>query len=137
MNVTGQIQESLLVKAHRMVGVVGILVFIGTGLYMRIAKHGLQGLEPLPRMMFRSAHIYLLLSSLINLAIGVSFNRLRTKVQNIASVLILIAPPLMLTAFFVEPGLNSFERPFAGPAIYALFAGMLLYFIDYSRERRH
>jgi len=96
--------------------------------------HGLEGLDPLPRMMFRSAHIYLLLASLINLALGLSKQQGQGKLQNIASVLILIAPALMLTAFFLEPGLESFERPFAGPGIYALFAGMLLNFIAYIRS---
>jgi len=53
-----------------------------------------------------------------------------------ASTLVLFALPLMLTAFFVEPGLESFERPFAGPGIYSLFAGMLLHLIASLRDRR-
>jgi uncharacterized protein involved in cysteine biosynthesis len=134
MEISQTIRPSWFTKIHRIVGVTGILAFLGTGLFMRIAKHGLEGLDPLPRMMFRSAHIYLLLASLINLALGLSPSHRQTKLQNIASILILIAPALMLTAFFVEPGLESFERPFAGPGIYALFAGMLLNFIAYIRS---
>jgi len=134
MEVQEDVQQSPFIKIHRLVGVTGIFVFLGTGLFMRIAKHGLQGLEPLPRMMFRSAHIYLLLSCLINLALGLSQRRSSTKLQNIASILILIAPVLFLTAFFVEPGLETFERPFAGPGIYALFAGMLLNLIAHLRS---
>lgn len=101
---------------------------------MRVAQHGLQGMDALPRMLFRSAHIYLLLASLINLALGLSPARSYTKLQILGSILILIAPALMLTAFFVEPGLESFERPFAGPGIYSLFAGMLLHLTAYLRD---
>src|SRR5215510_1788867 len=106
-------------KAHFVVGAVGVIVFLGTGLYMMLVYHGLKGIAPLPRMLFRSAHIYILLTSLINLALGFNFpvgnGQERRTIRVIASILILIAPILMTTAFFVEPGLASFERPLAGP----------------------
>ena len=125
---------------HLAVGIVGIVVFLGTGQYMRQVLDGLRGVEALPRMMFRSAHIYLLLSSLINLALGLylirSSTRGRRLLQMTASIFVLSAPPLMLTAFFVEPGLASFERPFAGPGIYSLFAGMLLHLIVSLQDRK-
>jgi len=60
----------------------------------------------------------------------------RKLLQMAASIFILFASPLMLTAFFIEPGLASFERPFADPRIYSLFAGMLLHLIASVRERK-
>ncbi len=131
-------RKSVLRKLHLIVGIVGIVVFLGTGQYMRLVYDGLRGVEPLPRMLFRSAHIYLLLSSLINVALGLYLSRSSTRgrkiLQTIASTFILFSPPLMLTAFFVEPGLASFHRPFAGPGIYALFSGMLLHLIAGFRK---
>ena len=101
---------------------------------MLLVFHGLKGIAPLPRMLFRSSHIYILLTSLINLALGFDFStsgyKGRQSLRNIGSILILIAPFLMTTAFFVEPGLASFERPFAGPGVYTIFAGMMLYLIS-------
>lgn len=132
--------KSALRKLHFVVGIVGSVVFLATGLYMRLVLDGLRGVEPLPRMLFRSAHIYLLLSSLINLALGLYLSRWSTRgrrlLQMTASVFVLSAPPLMLTAFFVEPALASFERPFAGPGIYSLFAGMLLHLIASLQDRK-
>ena len=124
-------------KLHLLVGIVGTIVFLATGMYMRIRLNGLTGMEDLPRMMFRSSHIYLLLTSLINLSIGLYQSSVASwsRLQWTGSILVLIAPLLMLIAFFNEPALHSFERPFAGPGVYAVFAGMALHFIAALKNR--
>lgn len=58
-------------RIHFWVGVVGMLAFVCTGQYMHIFHNHLEGMADAPRMLYRSAHIYLLLSSIINLAAGV------------------------------------------------------------------
>ena len=124
-------------KLHLLVGIVGTIVFLATGMYMRIRLNGLTGMEDLPRMMFRSSHIYLLLTSLINLSIGLYQSSVTSwsRLQWTGSILVLIAPLLMLIAFFNEPALHSLERPFAGPGVYAVFAGMALHFIAGLKNR--
>lgn len=129
--------QNLVRRIHFVVGLVFVFVFIGTGMYMRLVVHGLRGVDPLPRMLFRSAHIYILLTSLINLALGLCLPDPPaggSKLRNAGSTLILLSPALMTLAFFVEPGLAGFERPFAGPGVYAVFAGMILHFIAWARR---
>ena len=52
-------------------GVVGIILFLIQGQYMDFNYDHLKGMEDGPRLLFRSAHIYFLLASIINLCIGV------------------------------------------------------------------
>ena len=52
-------------------GFVGIILFLIQGQYMDINYNHLKGMEDGPRMLFRSAHIYFLLASIINLCIGI------------------------------------------------------------------
>ena len=118
-------------KIHLAWGLIGIILFIASGMYMRVYYNGLKGMGDLPRMLFRSAHIYLLLTSLVNLSTGLylSPNSRWPALQWIGSILILAAPGLMLIAFLEEPGMNTFHRTFAGPGVYAIFAGVLLHWI--------
>jgi hypothetical protein len=108
-------------RVHLFVGMIGVIVFLGTGLYMLLVLHGLQGVSALPRMLFRSSHIYILLTSFINLALGFYLpdSGRPSALRFTGSILILIAPVLMTLAFFIEPGLADFERPFAGPGVYS------------------
>jgi hypothetical protein len=120
-------------RIHRVVGLAGVVLFLGTGQYMDRVHDHLRGMEDVRRMLFRSAHIYLLWSSLLNLALGVYFAEApggwRRLLQWAGSALLLSGPALMLLAFAHEPWLTDLDRPYAGPAIYAAFAGMLMHLL--------
>ena len=92
------------------------------------------------RMMFRSRHIYILLSGLVNLAVGTYFVRRaggwRRTLQAIGSILVLSAPLLLLAAFFTEPGLPGLRRHFTLPAIIILSVGTLLHAFSSIRVGR-
>ena len=60
-------------RIHLVVGLAGVVLFLGTGQYMDRVHDHLRGMEDVRRMLFRSAHIYLLWSSLLNLALGLYF----------------------------------------------------------------
>jgi hypothetical protein len=68
---------------------------------------GVPHLDSVPRLIFRSRHLFLLLAGVANLALSNSqpFHR----AQRVASVLIMVAPLFLVTAFFIDParGLNS------------------------------
>lgn len=110
-----------------------LLAFCGTGLYMDRVHNHLRGMTDARRMLFRSDHIYLLLSALVNLALGLYMTPNAAKrarvVQNIGSLAILIAPLLFLTAFFTEPWLAQLARPYTRPAIYLIFGGGLAHLL--------
>jgi hypothetical protein len=115
--------------AHLTVGSVFLIGFLLSGQYMHWFLGHLQGMSDAPRMLYRSAHIYLLWSAMLNLALGLyvrlSIVSVSRCAQVVGSALILVGPLLLVAAFFYEASLNDLQRPFSRPAIYAAFAGML------------
>jgi len=125
-------------RLHLAAGIGGVIAFLLTGQYMDRALDHMAGVPDLPRMLYRSAHIYLLLGSLLNLALGVYLTEAsvgwRRVLGRIGSVAILLAPPLFVLAFISEPHRSDFHRPFAGPAIYACALGAVLHAVSAVRR---
>ena len=124
---------------HMVLGSVGILAFIASGQYMDLRLDHLRGMADAPRLLFRSAHIYLLLSALLNLVLGIYFRPARTALrrgaQSVGSALIAAGPPLFVTAFISEPWLQGLARPYGRAATYTTFAGALLHLAGTSGSR--
>jgi peptidoglycan/LPS O-acetylase OafA/YrhL len=106
-----------------------VLAFLGTGAYM--ASHfpaAYEGHEAI-RYMYRANHVYLLLGSLINLAVGIyragSRPNWRGIVGLIGSVLILAAPFVLLYAFFIEAPRGTPERAVTLLGVLLLLVGVL------------
>src|ERR1044071_6629446 len=112
---------------HRVIGVVKVLILLGTGAYMRLKSPGLFESDQSVRMMYRSTHIYILMAGLINVAIGsyvtVSQERWRRILQLAGSGFVLIAPGLLIWAFFYEPATKTLERPLTLPCMLLLLIG--------------
>ena len=87
-------------------------------------------------MLYRSAHIYLLLGSLLNLLLGLYLNDApagwRRWMRRAGSVPIAVAPVLFLVAFAREPIIVSFHRTVAGPALYGVLLGAILHAISHA-----
>ena len=105
-------------RFHLIFGFVVIIIFLLTGQYMDKFLQHLEGMADGPRMMYRSRHIYILLSGLLNLGIGAYFSyrvtRWRRVVQYVGSGLIVAATALFISGFFWEPKLAGLETPWAG-----------------------
>jgi hypothetical protein len=118
-------------RFHLVVGLVGVVAFLLTGQYMDRVHNHLAGMDPTPRLLFRSTHIYLLLASLVNLALGLyltpAVGPWRTWLRHAGSALVLSGPVLLGIGFFVEPWLTGLDRPYSRPALYGALAGMLLH----------
>ncbi|MGA9356025.1 MAG: hypothetical protein WBV46_20225 [Terriglobales bacterium] len=119
-------------RAHWVVGTLALLSFPLTGQYMRHLAH-VPHLDSVPRLIFRSRHLLLLVAGVANIALSNSqpFHR----AQRVASVLIMIAPFLILAAFFIDParGLNS-SQIFRW-AMYSLWiAGVILVIVNRPRS---
>ncbi len=116
-------------RLHTVVGLIGIVAFLGTGAYMRLHNPHMGELDGGTRMLLRSRHIYLLLASLLNLGLGTYRRPSRRSwgraLQCAGSWPIVAAPPLLVVAFFREAHLADLGRPFTNPAIVGLFVGML------------
>lgn len=114
---------------HLRVGLGGVLVFLGTGAYM--ATHfpaAYEGHEAI-RYMYRANHVYLLLGSLLNVALGIYRTDTRPGWRGvtglIGSVLLLVAPWVLLYAFFFEPPRGTPERAATLLGVAMLLGGVL------------
>lgn len=126
-------------RIHFWYGVLGIIAFLLTGQYMFHYLGQLQGMDDGPRMLYRSAHIYLLLASMINLATGVYLEpktiRQGVVIQYVLSVLLLISPLLILSGFFLESQQQDLSRPLSRIGLYCLFAAAVLLLVLAVKKR--
>jgi len=92
---------------HLAAGLGTVVVFLGTGLYMRMNFPQLYEDNEVIRYLFRANHVYILFSGLLNVLLGlyVSFSehRWRQIAQRSGSFLVLLSIPFFLWAFVVEP----------------------------------
>ena len=114
-------------RFHLAVGVLTVIIFVITGQLMRHHSPPMVSLSDSTRLMFRSRHIYILASGLVNLMLGL-YLEVRTGwhriVQFLGSTFLVASPVLLILAFRVEP-----ERGFQGEmwrshaGLYALLLG--------------
>lgn len=118
-------------RIHLLFGISLFVVFVLTGQYMDKFLNHLQGMQDGPRMLYRSRHIYILLSALINIGLG-TYLRYQTELwrrvlQIAGSALVLLASAVAVVAFFYEPQLGTLQTPITGRVMYALAGGTLLH----------
>lgn len=105
------------------VGLAGFAAFLGTGLYMARHFPGAYASAEAIRYMYRANHVYLLLASLLNVALGCYWPGPRAgwrgKLGLAGCGLLLLAPVVLLYAFFAEP-------PHASPERGMTFIGVLI-----------
>jgi hypothetical protein len=124
---------------HRIFGALVILAFLLTGQFMDFQQPPVRELtDEGTRMMFRSRHIYILLAGLLNLGVGVYFTywreRWRKILQLVGSALLIIAPLMMIGAFFYEPMLKGLQRTLTLPAIVALVVGVFFHLFSGMKQ---
>jgi hypothetical protein len=115
-------------QVHRMVGLAAVAGFLLTGAWMRTHFPEAHHDDPGTRMMYRSAHVYLLLSGLVNLAIGLYWRdapgRWRGRLQRAGSLLVAAAPAAFALGFFLEPAPEVLVRPWCLRGAKLMLAGM-------------
>jgi hypothetical protein len=98
---------------------------------MGMFLNGLSDMPDGPRLLYRTSHLYLMWSSLVNLLVGFYFVAAASKgariAQALASTLLLLGPPLMLAGFFLESPANDLDRMFCGWGNYFALAGVILH----------
>lgn len=124
---------------HLIAGVAGLLAFLATGLYMDRSLAHLAGMPDAPRVLYRSGHIYLLFSALLNLMLG-SYVRLcrgtwARGFQYAGSLLLLGSVIMFLYGFVIETPLGLVERPVTREAIYLCLVGVIVHAIASFRVR--
>src|SRR5262245_60638478 len=103
-----------LAPIHFWGGILMIIAFVLTGQYMSWRFPELYAPNETIRFMFRANHIYVLMSGLVNIAVGAYLvmhpRRWRRILQLIGSTLLLIAPVVLIIAFFYDPPRADVER---------------------------
>jgi hypothetical protein len=116
-------------RLHLIVGLTGVAVFLGTGVYMATHFPALYGSNEALRYMYRANHVYLLLASLVNVALGVYLVRGRTgwraSLGKAGSVLALLSPALLCYAFVAEVPHASPERLVTALGVFAVALGVV------------
>jgi len=125
-------------KTHLIFGAFIVLAFLLTGQYMDKYFNHLEGMPDGPRLLYRTRHIFILLSGLLNLGIGVYFSyrseTWRRILQLIGSLFIIVAPCLFLIAFFYEPNLTDLHTPLSHWGTYLIATGVLLHLISSTKS---
>ena len=84
------------------------------------------------RMVFRSRHIYILASGLVNLMLGLYLQPLKGRsgtVQRTGSGLLLVSPVLLISGFALETAAGAHPGGMWSQfGLYALFGGSMLHF---------
>lgn len=114
-----------------LVGWLALAAFIATGIYMAATFPAPAQDDMGRRIMYRSAHVYIIFSGLMNLLIGAWWSeavdsRCR-RLRQIGSWLILIAPAVFLAAFMFEPPRQWFMRPVSLAGLSGCIAGVILH----------
>lgn len=124
-------------RFHLIFGLAIVIVFLLTGQYMEYVHNRL--LPDGTRMLYRSRHIYLLLTGLLHLGIGTYFvprpRGWRWILQIVGSMLIVLAPGLLLIGFFSEPRKGPEQTVVAPLGIFAVALGTLLHVLSGLRRR--
>ena len=126
-------------RAHLVVGLVGVVVFVLTGQVMARHTPPVKAMEPELRLMYVSRHIYLLGASLVNLMAGLYLFLARSgwqrRLQVVGSLLLLASPVLLLVAFFAEPPHGLPGRSWVSRfGLFTLLGGALLHALSQLKK---
>ena len=130
---------SRLNTTHVVAGAAGVILFLVTGQFMDRELDHLRGMADGLRALYRSAHIYILFSALLNLALGAYLGLARSRpgviVQTCASALVVVALALFAYGFFMETPAGTIERPMIRLGIVLSFWGVVLHGIASYADR--
>jgi len=90
-------------------------------------------------MLYRSRHIYLLLSGLLNLILGIYFvpqpRGWRRTVQIAGTILIVLSPAILLAGFFSDPQRGPDQAWVAAFGIFSIALGSLFHTFAQLRQK--
>jgi hypothetical protein len=125
-------------KLHFVVGLAGVIAFVSTGAYMRAGFPDLYATNEVLRYLYRSNHVYVLLASLVNVALGVHLAPVapgwRATVSLLGSLLALVSPAVLCLAFFLEAPVPTPERVLTLVGVAAVTAGIALHVLGGARR---
>src|SRR5262245_53056259 len=123
---------SALRRLHAVTGWIAMVLFLASGMWMRLGHPGIDAPDAAHRLLFRSRHIYILAASLLHLVLAryVRWSRVRwrRRAQSVASLLLVAAVPLLVWAFLGEWRSADLRGWPSSLGLYALFAGVAVHY---------
>ena len=120
-------------KLHLLTGILTITIFLVTGQIMSHHQPAMRMLSDSQRLLFRSRHLYILASGLVNLMIGLylqTWNGWRAAMQRFGSGLLILSPIFLVLAFRHDPGHDLQSHLWhSAVGLFALFGGCMLHLI--------
>ena len=120
-------------KLHLAIGISTVVIFLITGQIMSHHQPPLRTLADIERLMFRSRHLYILASGLVNLMLGLYLQKWggwRAAVQKFGSVFLVTSPVLLILAFWHDPSVDLRSHLWRSTfGLFALFGGCMLHLI--------
>lgn len=123
--------------AHLIFGIVLFVVFLVTGRFMRADFPDKDIIPQELRLLMRSRHIYILLSSLIHILLGLYLqmheNFWRKYLQMFGSILLFSASLLLVWAFVFETYAAQHFSDISRYGLYASLAGTIFHLLSQNR----
>ena len=127
-----------LARAHSVFGWLGLLAFLGSGVYLRSGRPELYGGSEVVRALFRANHLYLLSAATLNLLaarVGSVDGRVRGLLRTIGSYTLLVTPLVLGVAFLREPPEGISARPLTTGGLVLTLLGTLLIALTTPKAR--
>lgn len=127
-------------RLHLIFGILTVIFFVLTGQYMQRYLGRLEGMEIGMRLLYRTRHIFILMSGLLNIAIGVYFvpcsGGWKRPAQWLGSGLLLAATVFFTVGFFTEPPTRNLETPWTHWGTYVALAGTIFHLLTGGGEKK-
>ena len=124
---------------HLGVGLAGVVVFLGTGIYLRMVFPELYATNEALRYVYRANHVYVLFASLINLVLGLrvagGLVGGRAKLALAGSLLALASPVVLCFAFVLEAPEVSPDRILTLLGVFAAAFGVAAHVVSGAVSR--
>ena len=121
-------------RAHLIFGIVVFVVFLVTGQFMEVSFPEKDVISQEFRLLMRSRHIYILLSALLHLLLGVYFQTIalgwRKHLQTAGSAFLAVGSVLLVFAFFYETYSTNHFSELSRSGLYVTLAGALFHVIS-------
>ena len=125
---------------HLTFGVVLVLIFLLTGQYMDVYLNHMVGVPDGLRLLYRTRHIFILFSGLLNLGLAAYLvarpHGWQRIVQWLGSILIVGASLLFVPAFFYDSTRGDLRAPLSHWAVYAISIGTLSHLFSGAGARK-
>lgn len=126
-------------RLHLIFGIFTVVFFVLTGQYMQRYLGRLEGMEIGIRLLYRTRHIFILMSGLLNIGIGVYYvprtGGWQRPAQWIGSGLLVGATVFFTAGFFLEPPVRDLHTPWSHWGAYTALAGMIFHLLTVGKPK--